>query len=223
MKTIYLSLKASLLFLIILLFTNNKIHSQVLESITDTRDGKTCKTIQLGNQHWMAENLAFDTPNSKCYKNNTTNCQTFGKLYNWETANNVCPSGWHLPSKIEFDTLINYLGGNEIAGAKIKSNLLWSTSYPSNYQKVVSCNHSDEELEHDSIEINTSLFSALPGGGCYMGDIFDYQGIHACFWTSSEYNIYNGYYFNVYDKSTGAGISNTQKNVYFSVRCLKDN
>jgi len=87
---------------------------------TDPRDGKTYKTVKIGNQVWMAENLAYKTQKgSWAYNNNESNVKTYGYLYDWEVVQNVCPSGWHLPSRAEWETLISNLGSEP--GNKMKS------------------------------------------------------------------------------------------------------
>jgi hypothetical protein len=82
------------------------------DQLYDRRDGKYYRTVKIGNQVWMAENLAFNY-GSGCwaYDNNLSNVTKYGYLYNWETAKNACPAGWHLPSKSEFETLLNNVGG----------------------------------------------------------------------------------------------------------------
>ncbi|MFI4955126.1 MAG: FISUMP domain-containing protein, partial [Gammaproteobacteria bacterium] len=93
--------------------------------LVDMRDGKQYKTVCIGNQTWMAENLNYDASGSVCYNNDPANCAIYGRLYDWNTimqgalsstsvpsgVQGVCPKGWHVPSKAEFDTLMMFLGG----------------------------------------------------------------------------------------------------------------
>jgi len=125
-------------FLFITLF----LFSQETGTFTDSRDGKTYKTVKIGDQWWMAENLNFETDRSIClnkdslvikysdvivdtsiYKllSDPNICTKYGRLYDFDDALIVCPKGWHIPSNNEWNILINYLGGDSIAGARLKA------------------------------------------------------------------------------------------------------
>lgn len=103
MRGVFLFLFASML--------SGNIHGQK-GTMTDWRDGKKYKTVKIGEQLWMAENLAYNDPKnqSDCYSDSLQNCVTYGRLYTWEVARKVCPKGWRLPTKSEFENLLTYSG-----------------------------------------------------------------------------------------------------------------
>ncbi|MFA5816734.1 MAG: FISUMP domain-containing protein [Bacteroidales bacterium] len=175
------------------------------ETITDARDGQTYQAIQMGNTWWMAENLRYDAgEGSYCYENNATRCQNYGKLYTWEAARRSCPEGWHLPSMQEFETMINLIGGPEIAGGKLKDveRLLWK--------------------EVNVGATNEVGFTALPAGRRYDSGLFAGIGYYAQFFSSTEYNSREAYNLTIGYDYTNAFIYNYKKTYAISVRCVKD-
>ena len=171
------------------------------ETFTDSRDGEIYKYVKIGNQFWMSENLRFkpDSGNYWAYNNYEVDIIAHGYLYDWETANNVCPDGWHLPSKVEWTELATYLGGFDIAGGKMKSISLWK---PPNTDAT-----------------NSSGFSALPTGIYNSHDIFNGRGNLTHFW-SSEVTL-NIYWLSLSFGSLGKSFFDLG-NKSASVRCVKD-
>ena len=166
-------------------------------SVTDD-GGKTYKTVVIGNQVWMAENLNYNVSGSLCYGNLESNCNIYGRLYNWTTARTVCPTGWRLPSDNEWTTLVNYIEDNygctSCAGTRLSSG---SDDYG---------------------------FTALLGGGYY--DSFYDIGNRGYWWSTSEVSITvgtsNSAYYSYISQNSGAVNKNSQFKSYFlSVRCIK--
>ncbi len=174
-------------------------------SLTDTRDGQTYKTVTIGTQTWMAENLNYETANSYCYNDNSANCTKYGRLYTWGAAKTACPSGWHLPTSAEFETLFTAVGGSSTAGTKLKSTSAWNNSG----------NGTD-----------AFGFSALPAGGRDGYEDYYYEGYYADFWSSTEDSTEDGsdcaYFMRLYYSYDYADLNNNYKFYGFSVRCLKD-
>ena len=197
-------------------------------SITD-QDGNTYKTIVIGTQEWMAENLKVShyrngdpiplitnssiwaqlNTGATCWYNNdsvTYNCP-YGKLYNWYAVadqRNVCPTGWHVPSDAEWTTLTTFLGGELVAGGKMKSTGTQYWTSP----------NSDAD--------NSSGFSGLPGGLRYFAGALDDIGYNGYWWSSSQFNGNSAWYRGLYYELSTVGRTNFNKLSGFSVRCLKD-
>lgn len=182
---------------------NSKTLSQ---TFIDDRDGQTYKVVKIGNQYWMAENLAFkpDTGNYWAYDNDQSNVEIYGYLYNWETAKNVCPAGWHLPTDAEWTILSNYLGKIDEIGCKLKE---------------IGTIHWDSPNKGAT---NESGFTALPGGRCSSYPSFVDIGIFGFWWSSTWHNSTNSWYRYMHYNECYLGRTTERKEYGFSVRCLKD-
>lgn len=166
-------------------------------TLVDDRDGQTYKTVKIGSQVWMAENLNYDLDGvSFCYDNGPTNCEKYGRLYSGNWAGNACPAGWHLPSKEEYEVLLENIASSD--------GLQWQDL------KSGEWNEGNDKYG----------FSILPAG-CFSesADEFKELGYNAYFWTSSRPK-YGIVYF------MGPGVSPAVTTGYakngYSVRCLKD-
>ena len=168
-------------------------------TMTDSRDRQTYKTVTIGTQTWMAENLNYETANSYCYDDNANYCSKYGRLYTGGAATTACPEGWHLPTKAEFETLFTAVGGQSTAGKVLKSTSGWNSSG----------NGSD-----------AFAFSALPAGRNYGG--YDFEGNGAFFWSSTKHASNNAYNMYLYFDDDNAGLNVNYGYYGFSVRCLRD-
>jgi uncharacterized protein (TIGR02145 family) len=90
-------------------------------TFTDKRDGKTYRTVKIGEQTWMAQNLNYDNGGRGCYGDKESNCAKYGGLYTFEQAQEICPVGWKLPTGDEWNALVTAVGGEKTAGTKLKS------------------------------------------------------------------------------------------------------
>lgn len=195
--------KIILLFIAILLIVF-KSSAQKTTTFVDKRDGTRYKSVKIGSQVWMAENVNFKTDSgSCCYGYQESNCKIYGRLYTWETARSVCPKGWHLPTITEWDTLVKYLGGNNEAGVRLRAEAGWKTDHPD--------------------KINSTGFSALPGGNHSYDSTFCNLGLWGWWWSSTGNGTENGWSRDIYFKwDSFIGLSDYYKGMYFSVRCIKD-
>jgi len=178
--------------------------------IVDTRDSKIYKVVTIGNKSWMAENLNYQPTSviSWCYSNSTGNCTTYGRLYNWNTANTVCPSGWHLPTRREWGDLAIAAGGSGdygaggAAGKELKSKDGW-------YQSGNGTNYFG--------------FSALPGGYRSPDGKFNDAEKSGYWWTATEGGDYDAYRRGIsYNSGSVVYEYNVNKGNGYSVRCVAD-
>ena len=143
-------------------------HRRIMGGMTDPRNGKSYKTVKIGKQTWMAQNLNYKMDDSFCYDNRAVNCAKYGSLYEWADAMNACPAGWHLPTKAEWDTLISNAGGALLAGKMLKSKRGWKSLKGKNFGNGT----------------DAFGFSALPAG--YFSRGFENKDYKAYFWSSSK-------------------------------------
>ncbi len=205
-------MKSKLLTIIsmLLLFTGMSFAGQQKGTMKDPRDGQTYKTVKIGKQVWMAENMNYDIKHSYCYDNKPENCEKYGRLYTWGAANYVCPEGWHLPTIEEFKTLMSNVGGIETAGKMLKSKQGWEP-----YE------HEFEHALQDGNGIDKYGFNALPAGNRLGGDYFYGAGEGTLFWRAAEFENY-AYSLRLYYSSEGASLGILDKDFAVSVRCLRD-
>jgi uncharacterized protein (TIGR02145 family) len=170
-------------------------------TFTDSRDGKKYKIVKISNQTWMAENLNFAAKNSVCYENNAEYCARYGRLYNWNTARNACPAGFHLPRDAEWTTLVNNAGGESTAGKKLKSKNGWA---------------------EDGSGTNEYGFSALPGGIGIGDGSFTGVGGGGVWWSATGNDTHTAWDRMITSDEENVDRDNDGKAGLFSVRCVQD-
>jgi uncharacterized protein (TIGR02145 family) len=191
-------------------------------------DGNSYGVVTIGDQVWMAKNLATTSLNDGTpianlavpaeweaatapayvwYSNNELLYKfNYGALYNWHAvaSDKLCPEGWHVPTEAEWRTLVNYLGGDAVAGGKLKQTgtTLW--------------------FSPNEGATNESGFTALPGGGRKPDGVFEDRGRAAIWWTSTPSGSDNGVGISVLNENTSVNIGNSFTGVGRSIRCLKN-
>jgi len=222
-------LRISGVIILIILIQSCKKDEDSNIKITDA-DGNVYTSVTIGTQVWMVENLkttkyrngdliGTTTPatleisldsTSKyqwAYEGNESNVNTYGRLYTWYAVTdtrNVCPVGWHVPTDAEWTTLLTYLGGEDVAGGKLKETGTIHWSAP------------------NEGATNSSGFTALPSGDRYYDGAYYYIGYAGFWWSSTEFLSYNAYSRNMHSDIAGVYRYGSAKNFGFSVRCIRD-
>jgi len=209
--------------------------------IQDLRNGKIYKTVQIGSQCWMSDNLDVGERISMlkdqrdngviekyCYDNQDENCKVYGGLYQWgeamqfdsvSGARGICPEGWHLPSDEEWCTLATFLDPSVDCG-------LFGASGDSIGGKLRATGTIEKKSgmwyfpNRDAA--NSSGFNAIPGGTRSIYSKFFYLGYHGYFWSSSEKDRMNAWFWYLKYSNTGIYRENYFKNSGYSVRCVLD-
>ena len=197
-----------------------------MPDLKDKRDGRVYKTVQIGDQRWMAENLRFNLKGSFCYENKDYNCDRYGRLYNWAMAmmlvdyynntsvkqlkrrvHDICPKGWHVPSNKEWKKMKLFVGKKGISdgvGISLKS--------PESWERELRIPAGKDEFG----------FNAVPAGERYFIGEYQDLGMSAQFWASNEYDASGAYFWRMtYDSRTLDRIYESKENGV-SVRCVED-
>ncbi len=219
-----------LLILVLLLASTNscKEDDTIAQTGTVTDiDGNVYNTVTIGTQTWMAENLkttkyndgtniphvtdaaiwaGLSTPGYCWCENNIANKTTYGTLYNWYTVNTgkLAPTGWHVPTHEEFTALETYLGGEEVAGGKLKE---------------IGFTHWNDP---NTGATNETGFTALPGGFCDANGLFGRPGNYGDWWTSTEAPSNSALSISLTFDHGNVNVYSVYKRRGHSVRCVKD-
>lgn len=220
--------------------------TQETGTFTDPRDGKVYKTVKVGNETWMAENLAYipsvnpssvGSETAPCYyvydyqgtdvseAKATQNYKTYGVLYNWEAAKLACPAGWHLPTLsgqlVLENELIDYLKNNGY-GVGNKNNISKSIAAKSGWTSYAA----EGTIGNDQTSNNKTGLTVLPGGLRYGDGTFADLKNNAALWSSSKAEGLNpSSHANslvLYYASRDVIYHTTFKSTGMSVRCIKN-
>jgi len=231
------------LFALVFIYFCTPTPQEAPNTFTDSRDSKVYKTVTIGNQVWMAENLAYlpsvvgpgTGSNSTAYyyvygydgtnvtaAKGTTNYNKYGVLYNWPAALTACPEGWHLPSDAEWTQLEEYLIANgynydgTTTGNKIAKSMANYSGW--NTSTVTGAIGNTDYPEY----WNKSGFSALPGGYRNTNGAFNGIGVDGDWWSSTGSSTDNAWSRTLGYSSSSVDRSNYNKENGLSVRCLRD-
>jgi uncharacterized protein (TIGR02145 family) len=245
MKKNFLNYPLLLMGVLLIFLSGCKKDDDVYRETTfaDPRDGYVYKTVKLGRQVWMAENLRYlpavagagtgsaTSPYYYVYDYNGTNVTNakatanylaYGVLYNWKAAMNACPAGWHLPGDAEWTELENYLADNGYSydgttgggRAKIAKALAGTGGWV--FSANAGATGNDDYPEYR----NKSGFTALPGGGVSVNYTFVLRGVIGFWWNE---NATAAAVRSMHHEEVSVSRSeNISTNVGFSIRCVKD-
>jgi uncharacterized protein (TIGR02145 family) len=232
--------KIIVMITVALLFLPSCKKQEESEVVKDVQ-GNVYKTVTIGNQVWMKENLRTGSYRDGSWlltnlysdfewagaaeacciyhpsyvdglDNESGVLNAYGRLYNWYAVTDsrgLCPVGWRIPTEADWEELIDYLGGAEVAGGKLKSRRTVPDAHP--------------RWEDPNTDASDAVsFAALPSG--YRSSLGSYEGIgeYACWWSSTEYDANYAYSYYIYSGDTYLELSNDRKRAGYSVRCIKE-
>ena len=199
---------------------------EVGATVTDI-EGTIYQIVQIGTQVWMAENLKttkynngiaipyvtdggiwgnLTSPGYCWYNYQSTYGNTYGALYNWYAVNtdSLCPTGWHVPTQVEWTTLTDHLGGTSIAGGKLKE--IGTTHWNS----------------PNTGATNESGFTALPGGYRSLYGTFDLLGSYGSWWSATDNGSPVAWSRDIYNNNSNIDNYTSNQKDGFSVRCIRN-
>jgi len=154
-------------------------------------------TVVIGTQTWMSKNLNCNVAGSKCYGDDASNCNKYGRLYNYAMAMGACPKGWRIPNNADWDKLYHYVDSTS------------GTESPYDSEKA-------------GKYLKSQPFSAMLGGGGTSDGDFIGVGNRGVWWSASEYDSDNAYSRYIYDDEDAAYSWKDDKSYLLSVRCLRN-
>jgi uncharacterized protein (TIGR02145 family) len=175
--------------------------------------GENYEIVAIGSQFWFKRNLNYNAAGSKCYDDDDDNCIEYGRLYNWETAKDVCPPGWRLPTNADWDELMRSVDPLSESGTYEDGDT--ASVIAGRYLKALNgWNNGNGEDIHG--------FSALPGGdGNSEGD-FSGAGYYGYWWSATESNYYLACNLSLYYNAESVNWYQNYKASLFSVRCMRN-
>jgi len=182
----------------------------------DIRDDQTYKFVKIGTQLWMRDNMNYYTPSgSWCYEEISSQCESYGRLYDYISAINICPSGWHLPSDGEWKQLERYLG----MSLSETHDVGWR--YTGDVGDKLK-DGTQEWYQYNSTGNNESGFTARPSGHRLSDGTFTDRLYGAAFWTSNSYPGDLAWARYLSGIESGVHRVTVPKNSGRSVRCIKN-
>jgi uncharacterized protein (TIGR02145 family) len=228
------NLKSFFLLLCVFLFltsscskSDDDANTDIYGAFSDSRDGYVYKTVKIGNQIWLSENMRFlpnvvssatsseGNPYYYVYDYEGTNVTdakatfsyaTYGVLYNYEAAMTCCPDGWHLPNEAEWTQLLDFLGGESVAGGKLKEMGLVHWNSP------------------NTGATNEVGFTALPGGFRNVNGGYGFIGGAGSWWSSTMFDADRAISYNISSSNNQVFQTNylLGLGVGMNVRCIKN-
>jgi uncharacterized protein (TIGR02145 family) len=179
----------------------------IRRGLTDSRDGKRYRIVKIGDRIWMAQNLNFRTGNSWCYRNNDSHCNTYGRLYDWNTAMRACPAGWRLPNRDDWRSLVNAVSTDPMrrdVGINLRTKTGWVVR------------HTDNGTDNFG-------FSALPGGMRSNDGHFYHIGEEGFWWSAAEDGDGRAFRQAIEPRNNGELTAHGIDKIYgLSVRCVRE-